>query len=306
MLRACRGDAEWKRRVASTWLLQEAKADMGTVFPPIKRGGGGRRNRTNSGYSSEDQGSRNGWQGRHHDRGTNLRPHRQGGAGDRRFERTGRALRRGSGGQWRGGGAGGAAGRPPPGREIADREIGRPRGRDRSRRSRSQVDAGGVRCRGKGLRHGDGSGQQCRRGAFRARRRACRGGLAARALDQSRRGVLLGAGSGPPHARRRPRRRHRQHRLGARFQCRQGRHRLCHGQGRRDPAHQGAGARARLQGYPRQRHRARLDTHRYQSRLSCERTRRADEAPNPDGPLRRGARSRRPAAAARRPTPGAT
>ena len=53
-----------------------------------------------------------------------------------------------------------------------------------------------------------------------------------------------------------------------------------------------------FQGYPRQRHCAGLDRDRHQPRLSCQRTGRGDEAPDSDRPLRRGARSRRTAAAA--------
>ncbi len=41
-------------------------------------------------------------------------------------------------------------------------------------------------------------------------------------------------------------RRHRQYRFRARLRRRQGRHRLCHRQSRRHPAHQGAGARTRV------------------------------------------------------------
>ena len=60
----------------------------------------------------------------------------------------------------------------------------------------------------------------------------------------------------------------------------------------------GAGHRTRVQRHSRQRHRAGLDRHRNQPRLSRERARRGDEAANPDGPLRRGPRPRRAAAAA--------
>ena len=119
-----------------------------------------------------------------------------------------------------------------------------------------------------GVRHRHHPGQQCRRRACRPRGRSARGRMAARPRHQSRRRVLLGAGGGAPHARRRQGRRDRQHRLGARLRRLQGHRRLCGRQGRRDPAHQGAGARARLQGHPRQRHRAGLDRDRPQPRLS--------------------------------------
>ena len=93
--------------------------------------------------------------------------------------------------------------------------------------------------------------------------------------------------------------RHRQHRLGARLRRLQGRRRLCHRQGRRDPAHQGAGARTRLQGHPRQRHRAGLDRDRDQRDFLASEKGAAIKREIPDRPLRRGARSRRRAAAAR-------
>ena len=48
------------------------------------------------------------------------------------------------------------------------------------------------------------------------------------------------------------------------------------------------GARARLQGHPRQRHRAGLDRHRSQPRLSDERAGRRHQARDPGRPLRRG------------------
>ena len=63
-------------------------------------------------------------------------------------------------------------------------------------------------------------------------------------------------------------RRHRQHRLGARLRRRQGHGGLCGGEGRHRPAHQGARARARLPGHPRQCHRAGLDRDRSQPRIS--------------------------------------
>ena len=93
-------------------------------------------------------------------------------------------------------------------------------------------------------------------------------------------------------------RRHRQHRLGAGLRRCQGHGGLCGGEGRHRPAHQGARARACLQGHPRQRHRAGLDRNRSQPRISVERAGRRDQTRNPRRTLRRGTRSRRRAAAA--------
>src|SRR6516162_3613007 len=75
--------------------------------------------------------------------------------------------------------------------------------------------------------------------------------------------------------------------------------RLCHGESRRHPIDQGAGARTRLQGHSGQRHRAGLDRHRNESRLSGDRTRHRDQTRHSRWPLRRRVRSRRPVAAAR-------
>ena len=79
----------------------------------------------------------------------------------------------------------------------------------------------------------------------------------------------------------------------------QRRRRLCHGQGRRGAAHQGARAGACLQGRARECDRTGLVRDRHQRRLSLQRSGRRDQARDPDGPLRRGGRSRRRAAAAR-------
>ena len=85
----------------------------------------------------------------------------------------------------------------------------------------------------------------------------------------------------------------RQHRLGARPRRRQGGGRLCHRQGRRHPADQGAGAGTGLQGHPRQRHRAGLVRHRAQPRLSHQPAGRGDDQRHSRRPLRPGRRSRR-------------
>ena len=110
------------------------------------------------------------------------------------------------------------------------------------------------------------------------RDRCHRRGMAPRRRHQSRRGVLLGAGGGAAHARRRQERRDRQHRLGARLRRVEGHRRLCDRQGGRDPAHQGARPRTRLQGRARQRHRAGLVRHRDQPRLSDARAGRGSPA----------------------------
>ncbi len=123
---------------------------------------------------------------------------------------------------------------------------------------------------------------------------------------QSRCGVLRVAGGGAAHAGRRQGRRDRQHRLDARDRRREGRRALCGVEGGRDPAHQGAGGRARVQGHPRQRHRAGLDRHRSQPRLSRERA----AAPRSSARFRPAVSARRAISTARcccsRPTPAAS
>ena len=90
------------------------------------------------------------------------------------------------------------------------------------------------------------------------------------------------------------------------FGVSQGHGRLCDRQGRRDPDDQGAGARTRLQGRARQRHRAGLVRHRDQPRLS----RRASRARRSSATFRSAASARTAISTARcccsRPTPAAT
>ncbi len=115
-----------------------------------------------------------------------------------------------------------------------------------------------------GLRHRHHPGQQCRHRAWRPRHRHDAGGMAARCwppistrcstVRRKRRGACW-----PPTSRARSSTSPRCSAFGG-----QGRRRLCHRQGRRGATDQGAGGRTRLQGHPRQRHRAGLVRHRDQ------------------------------------------
>ena len=186
--------------------------------------------------------------------------------------------------------------------------AGGTRDRDRGRRHRPRRHDARLRRRREGLRHRHHPRQQCRhRAVADARRRGDAGGMAQRARRRSRRGVLLGR-------RRRARRMLAAKKQGAivniasvlGFGVAEGRRGLCGRQGRRRADHQGAGARTRVQGRARQRHRARLVRHRDQRRVSAKRSGRGDQARDPDGPLRQERRSRRRTACCSPPTPAAT
>ena len=156
------------------------------------------------------------------------------------------------------------------------------------RRARPRRDGARLRRGRAGLRHRHHPGEQCRRRPRQPRRRA----VARRNGGGSSAPISTQCSSGRRRrradARRRQERRHRQYRLGARLRRLEGPVAYAVAKAGVIQLTKALGARARLQGHARQRHRAGLDRDRDQSRLSDEREGRRDQARDSGRPLRRG------------------
>ena len=125
------------------------------------------------------------------------------------------------------------------------------------------------------------SRQQRRRGPYDACARSIRRGMAAGALDQSRRGLRLRAGGRAADDRPWPAWGDRQYRVGAGPWRIERDDRLCDRQGGRDPDDQGARPGTGVQGRAGERDRAGLVRHRHQPRVSRRAGRRRSRATFP-------------------------